>query len=252
MKIHVYSPMYNEEVLLPYWLRHYETFADQIFVWDDDSTDSTREILSKHPKVTLLPREKHGLWDDYFVDELFPQYKQYSRGIADWVIAVDADEFVYHPNLKEVLKTQKEKYNIQIIQCQGFSMLSDKLPTTNGQIYDEINMGVPDYLETKWVIHSPEIDVYYRKGRHGYPHGFKIFRNKSRYPYNGIKLLHYRYLGKEYIEKRGIKNRLSNNLAHEIKIKEYDINEPMTRPDRSQGSISEWLKYNKQKAIKII
>lgn len=34
MKIDVFSIMRNEEDLLPYFLRHYETFADRIFIFD--------------------------------------------------------------------------------------------------------------------------------------------------------------------------------------------------------------------------
>ena len=54
MTIHVYNIVHNEEFLLPYYLRHYEQFADKIFIFDDESTDRTAEIAKAHPKVTYL------------------------------------------------------------------------------------------------------------------------------------------------------------------------------------------------------
>jgi len=44
----------------PVLLRHYETVAERIFVWDDQSDDGTTEMLKAHPLVTLLPLKHHG------------------------------------------------------------------------------------------------------------------------------------------------------------------------------------------------
>src|SRR4030042_1555898 len=49
MIIHVYSIMRNEEDLLPYFLRHYSTFADTIF------------ILNKNLKKVLEEQKKRGI-----------------------------------------------------------------------------------------------------------------------------------------------------------------------------------------------
>ncbi len=137
VKVDVYSIMRNEIKILPYFLRHYETFADRIFVWDDGSDDGTREILDAHPKVNVLPLNLGRADDVYFVNHLWPQYKEISRGYADWVMCVDADEFIYHPNLMEKLEELGSK-GVKRICCRGFTMYHPKFPTTTGQIYDEI------------------------------------------------------------------------------------------------------------------
>jgi glycosyltransferase involved in cell wall biosynthesis len=254
MKIDVYSNMYNEEFLLPYWLRHYETFADRIFIWDDHSTDRTLEILKDHPKVTLLPREKHGHDDSYYVTTLYPQYEQHSRGVADWVIGADADEFIYHPRLREVLAEALDK-SVLVLQCNGYSMVSDKLPTTSGQIYDEIKLGLVDRALSKWTIHSPNIRVRYRKGRHGPPSVEGDFR-RSTGRGSGIKLLHYRYLTREYIASRDWKNIEQVDIAYPgVNGANWDTSVEgriRTCPDGVQTNILEWLVKHKPNAVNVL
>lgn len=250
MKIDVYSNMYNEEFILPYWLRHYETFVDRIFIWDDHSTDKTLEILNGHPKVTLLPREKEGHHDHFYVTELYPQYERYSRGVADWVIIADADEFVYHPHLREVLATAKEQ-GILVLQCSGYSMVAENLPRASGQIYDEIKMGLLDRAESKWTIHSPDIKIRHRKGRHGMPIVEGDFR-RSKGRHSGIKLFHYRYLTKEYIDSREKKNIEQVNIAFPGNDWLYTPDGPRTMPDGEQVNAHHWVTKHKGEAFNVL
>lgn len=246
MGIDVYSVMYNEEFILPYFLRHYETIADRIFVWEDNSTDNTRKILEAHPKVTILPMDKHGDNDIYWVTELFPQYEIYSP-LADWVIIADADEFVYHPELLKYLKEEKEK-GTRLLQCAGFSMVSDHLPTTSGQIYDEIQLGLPDKLESKWTIFSPDIWIRFHKGRHGRPRR-KYCGNAHRN--SDIKLLHYRYMGEKFYEDRNIRNVERMELSFQQGFK-YSKDQKNTMPDGRRAVPLDWFSENKDKAVNVI
>jgi len=237
MLIDVYSVMYNEELLLPYWLRHYETFANRIYVWDDGSTDGTLELLRRHPKVTILPMRMHGPDNEYWVTELFPQYEKYSRGEADWVMVADADEFIYHPNMVEFLGRKKQE-GVQLIWCRGFAMVSERPPSGSGQIYEEIRRGLRDKLESKWTVFDPELTLRFKKGRHGGP----------RYVDDGIttdgtgelKLLHYRYLGAEYFEKRDIMTVERFEMVYHEGNK-YTSEYLRTLPDKSRGSGLEWF-----------
>lgn len=231
MKIDVYSVMRNEIQILPYFLRHYETFADRIFVWDDDSDDGTREVLDKHPKVVLLGLTEHGPNDHYWINKLWPQYKIISRGYADWCICVDADEFVYHPSILSHLEKYKDS-NINQIKCAGYTMFSESLPMTDGQIYEEITYGVPDKWSTKTVVFNPEIDILYGIGRH------RCLPKTLEVNYD-FKLLHYRYLGFDYMVERCKKN--GTNLERRNNL-----------PDGTRGRIIDWYPLNKDKAISIL
>src|SRR5438552_12457573 len=140
MVIHIFSIMRNEEAILPYFLRHYETFADRIFIFNDHSTDKTVEIAKAHLKTTVMDFPyNRGLQEDDFSNCFQDAYKKYSRGVADWAMCVDADEFIYHMEILELLKRQREKGR-RVLRTTGYSMVSQEFPTTNGQIYEQCNL----------------------------------------------------------------------------------------------------------------
>ena len=202
MRVDLYTILRNEEKILPYYLRHYSQFVDKIFVFDDDSTDRTKEILSQNSKVTILKPEMHGIDDHYFRSLYATAFRTRSKGAADWVICVDADEIIYHPDILSILQKCKNE-GFSIIKCEGWTMFSDSFPQNGDQIYDEIKTGVPDVWQGKPVILSPEINIKFHYGRHNVyllEEGLRIAES------TGIKLLHYRYLGDQYCEERHLNN----------------------------------------------
>jgi len=199
MITHIYTIARNEEYMLPYFLRHYSLFADKIFVIDDHSTDGTVKIAEAHPKVELLNFEHESEnYDDHFSDYFTKCYKENSRGVADWVIRVDTDEFMYHEKMIDVLKEQRER-KVDVLMSTGYMMVSDVLPKGDGQIYDEAKMGVKYPRYSKTVIFNPALDVTFTKGRHNIN-----VPKKTLISQNGILLLHYRYLSKNYFIERSI------------------------------------------------
>ena len=194
--IHVYTICYNEEIIMPYFLRHYSQFADKIFVFDNHSTDKTAEIAGSNKKVKrILYGRPDKLYDSDLLKMKNEEYKN-SRGQADWVIIVDVDEFIYHPSIPNLLESYKSN-GIHLPKISGYDMLGDDYPKTRGQLYEEINKGVSEPLYSKRAIFNPELDVRYVEGAH------KCFVSGKYYesPSAEIKLLHYRFLCKEFFVK---------------------------------------------------
>lgn len=187
MKIEVYTICYNEEVLMPYFLRHYSTFCDKITIYDNYSTDKTIEIAKSNPKVIIIPYESGNTIRDDIYREIKNNCWKGSK--ADWVIVVDMDEFIYIPHWDPSLS------RFSIIEPSWWEMISDHLPTTEGQLYSEINQGV--YSDsTKRVMFAPKSiqSIGYEVGAHkSRPKGdIRIIKSPSVY------LLHYKMLSLEY------------------------------------------------------
>ena len=60
MKISVYAVCFNEEKRLPHSLNYYSKFASRIVIYDNMSTDRSREIIASYPNTTFIPFETQG------------------------------------------------------------------------------------------------------------------------------------------------------------------------------------------------
>lgn len=175
--VHIHSIMFNEEYILPFFLDYYSSFADKIFIHDDHSTDSTAEIAKSYPKVTLIPYAHNGLVESEFSQTLEDSYKKYSRGKADWVMCVDADEFIDKdlPDVRGV-----------VLRTKGYTMIG-----ATGKLADCNPIRTRSY--DKPVVFDPELDVKFGDGRHTV--NLPLTDSK-------LKLLHYKYLSRDSYLKR--------------------------------------------------
>ncbi len=209
--IHLYTICYNEERMLPFFLRHYEQFADRIFVWDNHSTDCSSEILKKHPMVSYDTIGDESYRERDLLEVKNFKYMQYSIGQnVDWIIALDIDEILYHPQILKVLDIYKSQ-NITLPRVDGYQMVADVLPDSNNgfQIYDLLNKGVADEHYGKSCIFNPyQVFPHYHPGCHdGDPVG-NIKRSRPE-----LKLFHYKYVDEEHTVTRQleIRNRMSKS-----------------------------------------
>jgi len=196
--IHVYAVCHNEEALLPYFLRHYGAFADRIVVFDGASTDRSREILRAHPKVRLVdsserPSHDEGMYDEPTLMKIRNRAYRDSRGEADWVMVVDIDEFIHHPDIVELLKRYSRE-GITLPGIVGFEMVSEDPPTGTGRIQDEIRTGFLNRRYSKQAVFDPRVEINFEYGCHEcFPEG-----PVKKSPEAEIKLLHYRFLGERH------------------------------------------------------
>ncbi len=191
----------NERYLAPYFLRHYEPLADQIVVFDNQSTDGTPEFLSRSKKVDVFSYDTGGvLRDDIHAKMKSERYRSLP---GDWFIIVDFDEFVWRPNLREYL-TECEKNDINLPLTTGYQMIGDAAPEDDGRLLltDAIRNGAEDWRYSKPCIVHRSFQIDYVPGAHRYACRWMADRPK-RSEVAEIKLLHYSWLSLEYgLEKR--------------------------------------------------
>lgn len=182
---------WNEEELLPVFLKHYEEFCEKIIVYDNESDDRTPEICDAHPLVERRVYKTDGqIRDDVYLQIKNSAWKEFRD--YDWVCVLDLDEFVYHPHLKEHLALCKMR-GISIPQTTGYSMWSDTMPTTEKPIWEQITKGMRDTWYDKTPIFDPVLleDIHYKHGCHAcFPSGMVVF---DRFP--ELKLLHCKNIG---------------------------------------------------------
>ena len=136
-----------------------------------------------------------------------------SRGKADWVIVVDTDEFLYHPDLAGCLKSYRQK-GITISTPVGYDMISDTFPKTEGMIYDEVKFGIQYNTFDKMCIFDPNaiFEINYALGCHkADPRGVLNFDINRE-----LKLLHFNLMGLDYLLER-YASRKARLSEHQIK-----------------------------------
>ena len=109
-KISAFVVCKNEEHHIDLCLRGLE-FCDEILVVDSFSTDNTLKLCERH-NVKVIQRE----WPGYRLQKEFAT-KQLSH---DWVLFVDADEFVSDELRNEILDILSEKSEHKINDFSGF------------------------------------------------------------------------------------------------------------------------------------
>lgn len=200
MRVHLYTQCWNDEFMLPYFFRHYDSLVERYVIFDDGSTDRSLDILKEHPKVELrrfARSDPHSF--ELSTQALSNQCWKESRGEADWVIVTDMDEHLYHPAMHEYLRSCAIA-GATLIPALGFQMVSENVPSDTQPLWKTCLHGAPWAQMMKPSIFNPEeIDeINFLIGRHGAAPVGNV-RVPAR---DEVLLLHYKYLGLEQTHAR--------------------------------------------------
>jgi glycosyltransferase involved in cell wall biosynthesis len=208
MRILVQTICYNEEQMLPYFLRHYEQIAEKIIVYDNYSTDFSPVLVDAHPKAELRFFETDD--KSHEPSEVAVKNRAAENGRDyDWVIVCDMDEFLWHRRLYTAL-TKYKSAGITIPYASYYHMIADEFPETTQQIYDRVRNGFRGI--SKHVLFDPAgVDqMNYGPGCHfAAPTGPSIVYGPNAATWDGsqwiggsrdgLKVLHMRLLGLEWL-----------------------------------------------------
>lgn len=192
--------------MLPYFMRHYEPFVDEFIILDDGSRDGSTEFLIDQAKVRLIKanrkQESYIERSNTFFNEAWKE----SRSTADWIIACNIDEHVYHENIGAYLQFCLED-GVTVLSAQGYEMVSLEFPSSHGRLCDEVRLGAqaqrltgPSSMLNKIMVFNPHTiqEVHFDVGRHtANPTGEVVYPHSVE-----LKLLHYKFLGTDYAKQR--------------------------------------------------
>lgn len=151
IKVEVHVLYYYEHWLLPYIIRHYRTYASKLVIHNAGQPLKLRPAKG----VVIMPWDCHEVSNTRYMELCNSCWKGTN---ADFVIVVDADEFIWFPEGAAKTLAAYMAKGAAVIKTHGFEMFSGHLPTGPGQIYDEIKFGAPD---DKWYakpcLFSPKL-----------------------------------------------------------------------------------------------
>jgi hypothetical protein len=182
MVITVVTIAKNERDLMPFFMRHYQRFADRIIVYDE-SDDDTPKIVEQMGGEVIPMIPGNGIRDD-----LHAAIKSQAGTIfgGQWTIVPDVDEFVYHKDIRGLLEGYMQD-GITLPRADGYAMIGERI-LTDGYLTDQLQYGLFDNVYSKRIVYRSHLQIMYRPGAHK----VRAFDDVPSAQAD-IKLLHYKF-----------------------------------------------------------
>jgi glycosyltransferase involved in cell wall biosynthesis len=189
--ITVYTIAYNEEMILPYFIKWYrERFPNcRIVIHDNESTDDTVKIaLENNCEIISFNT------NDKFEDAINMNIKNtcWKEAKTPWVIVCDADELL---SINEDLLAEENEKGVSIITTQGWNMVNrDDLSDI-----EKIQFGFKLDSQSKKILFNREKikETNYDAGAHNMRPIGNVKYSEKVYP-----LCHFKYLSEDYLVNR--------------------------------------------------
>lgn len=164
MKIKAFILTFNESDIIRFTIKHYKQFCSEIHIYDNWSTDKTRQICTDMGCIMHTFGQEGVLDDREYLKVKNNCWKEHQD--ADFVIICDADEILYwHEQfLSPVGVSIFKQYHI--FKSVGYNIYSEDLPIKS---WNEMNQGYDDKMYNKVCMFSPKQvrEINYGFGCHG-------------------------------------------------------------------------------------
>mgnify|MGYP005853155105 CR=1 FL=1 len=206
MSLWVYTFCWNEEKILPFFLRHYKHLlnAERIIVYDNESDDNSLSEIGRWKNLGVEARtyKTGGMHSESgAMVQIRNECWHEARGRADWVAVVDCDELLFHHDFSGFLR-RCEAHGTTLVRAYGFEMVAAEFPRDDGrtQLSLLVRKGVQSPLYSKPCLFRPDHirTISYAHGAHD----CKAPGNVRYMPSGSLKMLHYKRLGWDYFWNR--------------------------------------------------
>jgi nucleoside-diphosphate-sugar epimerase/2-polyprenyl-3-methyl-5-hydroxy-6-metoxy-1,4-benzoquinol methylase len=122
------SHFFNEEFLLPFWIRHHAPMFDLAILIDYNSNDRSLEIIRREaPSSWRIVTSRNSQFIAHLTDQ---EVMDYERMYPDaWKIALTTTEFLVHQNLRNYLAEIEQSNDIQAFRFRSVWMSgNDSIP----------------------------------------------------------------------------------------------------------------------------
>lgn len=211
MKILTVIVTRNCAEMIGFTIRHYTAFSDEIWFYDDESDDGTSGVICRrqnqdHESACKVwyhewPHCGSGIDENLFLKFYYERAAEARRSGFDWVIMPDPDEIIYSPlGVRQVLARANPRE--QLIRPVGFNMVGPTFPVDDGrQIWEIHKLGIPAPVYSKPIVFRPSWTPRWQRGRHNIECCSVTMGGTPK-----LRLLHYRYIGREYTARRNATN----------------------------------------------
>lgn len=227
MKIDVAMCFKNEAHILEEWINHYiDEGIDQFLLCNNNSTDDYKSILNKYNNITLFDDDGSAIQVSMngergrYGPNIYS--KMISKSDADWIILVDADEFIYaregYDTIKDFIIDKGNECNQILIPSLTFHNKAPKYATLKQPdsvieefIYSTTQQNLSKAMVKRDALIRTEIHEHVVKGRttganllDDFDFSESVYKNKKLwrlYPEDSKVYLHcnhYRYQSQEY------------------------------------------------------
>ena len=117
MKVSVLIANYNNDKFIDDCIKSLknQTYKDiEIIFFDDDSKDSSVEVVKKFPEVELLKNDKQKKIYGSF-NQLNSYREAFKKSCGEIIFFLDSDDFFHEDKVDHVVQEFKKKNNLKII-----------------------------------------------------------------------------------------------------------------------------------------